>query len=373
MVRWLNKIFFLSCGIFFTNCLPYVQPQRYPQLVRVAILTEIDSARISGIIDSRYFEDYQVRITDSLPIVFKPKDGKVAINDKLYYGSLETKNINGKIWIINTLEIEDYLRGVVPCEIGKINRKLIEAAKAQAIAARTYAYAHLHQYEKLGFDLYATVRDQVYGGITVEDTLINKAIMETRGLVLIYNGEPIDAKYHSTCGGYTADFTDAWGGNPIPYLKSAECGFCNDSPHFSWQKILGRKEFFKNLRDNLAQVGIPISDSEVIKGFTFKRNLRSKRVVKVKILTNKKEYIIPAYNIRKIFGSREDPGGLLKSSNFAVTVKDDSIIVEGRGFGHGIGMCQFGAIGMAKKGKKYRDILKYYYPETKISRIYGHR
>lgn len=351
------------------NCIPYIRTKIEKRLVRVAIITGVDSVSISGIKDNMFYDNYVVcNDNEEFPIFIKPAGKRVVVNQKPYRGNFEIRNIDKKIWVINILEIEEYLKGVVPCEIGRISRDLIEAAAAQAIAARTYAYAHLNQYEKLGFDLYATTKDQVYGGILVEDSLTNKAIEKTSGLVLTYKGKPIDAKYHSTCGGRTADFNDIWEGNPVPYLISVECGFCKSSPHFNWQKIIKKEEFFKNLRTNLFRTGIPIGDSELIRGFKFKRNPKNKRIIQVKIITNNSEYTLPNYNIRMIFGSEKDPSGILKSNYFTLNVQNDSVIIEGKGFGHGVGMCQFGAMGMAKKGKKFKEILRHYYPGTKLVR-----
>ncbi|MEO0205654.1 MAG: SpoIID/LytB domain-containing protein [candidate division WOR-3 bacterium] len=368
MVRWLNIIVITFYGLFI-NCIAYIQHREYQRLIRVAILTDADSVIITGTKDNQYLENYTLRTPDSLPLFLKPYNGRVIVNAKPYYGYLEIRRINNKIWVINILSIEDYLKGVVPCEIGKINRSLIESAKAQAIAARTYAYAHLNQFEKSGFDLYATERDQVYGGIQVEDTLINEAILKTRGLILTYKKKPVDAKYHSTCGGNTADFSDAWSGNPITYLRSVKCGFCNESPHYYWEKRMTKQDFFSNLRKNLFKIGISIPDTELIRGFRFKRNSINTRIIETKIITDSNVYVVPAYNIRRIFGSEKDPGGLLKSSNFTVEFKADSVIIKGKGFGHGVGMCQFGAMGMAKIGKKYVAILKHYYPGTNIVRF----
>lgn len=351
------------------NCIPYISTKIERRLVRVAIITGVDSVYISGVKDNMFYDNYLIcNDNKEFPIFIKPDGDKVVVNQKPYRGNFEIRKIDKKIWVINILEIEEYLKGVVPEETGKISRDLIEAAKAQTIAARTYAYAHLNQYEKLGFDLYATTKDQVYGGINAEDSLINKAIIETEGLVLFYNGKPIDAKYHSTCGGRTAVFSDAWGGGSVPYLRSVECGFCRNSPHFNWQKIVKKKEFFKNLITNLSHAGISIDDSELIRGFKFKRNPESQRIIQMKIITNKAEYTVPNYNIRMIFGSEKDPDGILKSSYFTLHVHNDSVIIEGNGFGHGVGMCQFGAMGMAKKGKKFKEILRHYYPGTKLVR-----
>ncbi len=314
----------------------------------------------------RFRQDYLVSISDTLPLFIKPKDGRVLVNNKPYRGNLEIKNINNKIWVINVVDIEDYLKGVVPCEIGKITEELIEAAKAQAVAARSYAYSNKNKYAELGFDLYATSQDQVYGGINAEDKLIGEAIKKTKGLVLTYQGRPIQAKYHSTCGGKTADFNDAWPGAGPPYLSSVVCGFCEDSPHYQWQKIMHKDDFLRNLRDNLKKTGIIIAENEFIKGFRFKRNPKSGRITSVIVLTNLNEYKIDAHYIRTPFGTEGDPGGLLKSNYFHLGVKGDSIVIKGKGYGHGVGMCQFGAIGMAKKGKKFKEILRHYYPIAKI-------
>jgi stage II sporulation protein D len=367
MVKFLSIISALFLG-FLINCVPYIQKSSYEGLVRVAILTDMDSLRVSGYKDNKYFEDYKIKIGDKLPVIFNPKDGKISVNGRLYYGNLEIKYIRNKIWVINILKIEDYLKGVVPCELGIISKNLIEAAKAQAVAARTYTYAHLYQYEEFGFDLYATVRDQEYKGIECEDPVVNEAIIKTRGQILTYENKPIDAKYHSTCGGYTADFNDAWKGSPVPYLRSVKCDFCRESPHYEWKKVMSKKEFFFNLRRRLNGIGISLPDTELIKGIRLRRNKKSKRIVEAEIITRMDRYTIPQYNIRKIFGSEDEPGGLLKSNNFNIFVKNDSIIIEGRGLGHGVGMCQFGAIGMAKSGKNYKEILRHYYPGTKLAR-----
>ncbi|MCX7994498.1 MAG: SpoIID/LytB domain-containing protein [candidate division WOR-3 bacterium] len=366
MYKWLKIIIF---NLFLLNCIPYIQMKRYECQVRVAVISAADSVIVSGIKDERYLKDYKIKTTDSLPILLNPFNGRVVVNGKPYRGRIEVKKINDKIWLINVLNIEDYLKGVVPCEIGKIDKKIMEAAKAQAVAARTYAHAHLGQYAEMGFDLYATVKDQVYEGMRVEDSVINQAIKMTCGIVLTYKGNPIDAKYHSTCGGYTADYCETWGGSPISYLKSKKCEFCKESPHAFWQREMTKQEFFSNLRANLRKLGNPIPDTEFIKSLKFKRSQKSKRILEVKIVTSQREYKIIGYNIRKLFGSVKDPDGVLKSSYINIYVKNDRIVIEGRGYGHGVGMCQYGAIGMAKKGKKFKEILNYYYQGTKLVRL----
>jgi len=359
---------FILIVICVVNCVPYIKKRVKRNLVRVAIECGVDCVNISGIKDNSYYQNYRVLLNDEFPIYFLPTKNGVLVNGKSYRGTVELKNIGGQIWVINVLDIEDYLKGVVPCEIGKISKNLLEAAKAQAVAARTYAYAHLNQYEELGFDLYATCQDQVYEGIIAEDELTNLAVDRTRGEILTFRKKPIEAKYSSTCGGRTADFNDAWPGNPPAYLRSVKCPYCKDSPHYHWRKVLSKKDFFSNLRVRLKKCGVQLSNDERIKKFKLVKNRKTKRVVKLIITTNKDCYIIPSYHLRTVLGDHNDPGGILRSNLIDIKSRGNKIIIEGKGYGHGVGMCQFGAIEMARRGKGYKKILRHYYPGTRIEK-----
>ncbi len=369
----ISFLFWLHLTLIFiviqSGCIPYISKRERINLVRVAIVTGIDSVIVSGKAGNKFFKDKVVLPKDTLPMYLMPIEDRVVVNGKPYRGSIEIKKLNKKLWVINIVNVEDYLMGVIPCEIGRITPDLVEAAKAQAIAARTYAYAHLNQYSDMGFDLYSTIIDQVYEGIKVEDELINQAIKKTKGLVLTYNGNPIEAKYHSTCGGRTADFSDAWSGTGPAYLRSVVCKYCIQSPYYQWQKRMHKRDFFKNLRKRMQRIGINILEGELIKGFRLKKNSRSQRINEITIITNKNEYVIANYNIRTILGTEQDPGGLLRSNYFTISTQGDSVIISGKGYGHGVGMCQFGAIGMAKQKKNYKEILKLYYPGTRLERI----
>jgi stage II sporulation protein D len=362
------KLIFALFLIFFINCLPYIKKERLRNKIRVAIICGADQVMVKGIKDNKLYNDYKISLDGNFPLYFTPYKDELKVNGGFYCGSLEIKKIGEKIWVINSVDIEDYLKGVVPCEIGKISSDLIEAAKAQAVAARTYAYAHLDQYHDLGFDLYATIRDQVYKGKGIENHLTNLAVEKTRGEILVFKNQPVEAKYHSTCGGRTADFNDAWPGDAPPYLHSVVCPYCKDSPYYKWSKKLHKGEFFQNLKSNLLKIGIKFSEGELIKSFRLERNNTSKRVNRIFIETNKDEHEIYTYNIRTVFGDKNDPGGLLKSNYFTFKTSGDTIIIEGRGYGHGVGMCQFGAMEMARKGKGYKQILYHYYPGTRIIR-----
>ncbi len=365
--QWLFILFALYSIII--NCVPYTRRVKKVNLVRIALVCGVDRVNISGIKNKRFYENYTVSLRDKFPLYFNPQRDYVVVNGNRYRGNLEINKIGEQIWVINAIDIDSYLKGVVPCEIGGISKETFEAAKAQAVAARTYAYAHINQYRELGFDLYATIQDQVYRGVRCEREMTNLAVEQTEKEILVYKNRPIEAKYHSTCGGRTADFNDAWSGNSLPYLRSVSCRYCQNSPHYKWQKILKKKKFFSNMRARLKKIGKPIPDNELIKNIKLLRNRRSKRVGKLIICTEDNEYTIPGYNIRTVLGDNNDPGGSLKSNFIHIKVRGDKVIIEGRGFGHGVGMCQFGALEMARRGKSYHQILRHYYPGARLKKI----
>src|SRR5918996_3816563 len=164
--------------------------------------------------------------SSSAPVSFATDDetnGPVRYNDRPYRGRIEVfTNLRGSLTIVNELGLEDYVRGVVANELSPGGYPAIEAQKAQAIAARTYALKNRGQFMAQGFDILPTTRSQVYRGLTSENALSTRAVDETRGVIATYQGEPINALYTSTCGGRTEDaekiFKDA-----VPYLRAREC------------------------------------------------------------------------------------------------------------------------------------------------------
>jgi stage II sporulation protein D len=161
------------------------------------------------------------------PLTFSTDDERsapVRFNDKPYRGRLEVfPNASGGLTVVNVLGLEDYVRGVVPNELSPGGYPAIEALKAQAIAARTYAVKNRDNFADQGFDLLPTTRSQVYGGLSTEHPLSTRAVDETRGIIATYKGEPINALYTSTCGGRTEDAENIFGGAPVPYLRGREC------------------------------------------------------------------------------------------------------------------------------------------------------
>jgi stage II sporulation protein D len=161
------------------------------------------------------------------PVVFAPADPEqhpVRYNEKPYRGRLEVfANTKGTLTVVNVIPLEDYVRGVVPNELSPGGWPELEALKAQAVAARTYAVSNLGRFSSEGYDLTPDTRSQVYGGRSTEHPLTDRAVSETRGRIVTYKGAPINAVYTSTCGGRTEDGENIFGGAPVPYLRGREC------------------------------------------------------------------------------------------------------------------------------------------------------
>ncbi|HEX7119967.1 MAG TPA: SpoIID/LytB domain-containing protein [Longimicrobiales bacterium] len=321
--------------------------------------------------------------TGPVRIRVRDDDAPVLIDGEPYRGGALLRAAGaGRVTAINVLALEDYLLGVVPMEIGPRPAEEIEAVKAQAVAARTYAISHLGGRESLGFDFYATVADQVYGGVSREHDVVSRAVRETRGEIVTYRGSPILAYYHSTCGGRTAAIDEAWRHAPLPYLKSVsdrvEGGdgayYCDISNRFRWTEHWTGERLREILTRTLADrmgTSAPIREIEEIEvtGHTASGRVRALRIV-----ADGREYLItPPDSTRRVL--RPEAGRLLNSALFVLDVEREDgevtgVTASGGGWGHGIGMCQMGAIGRARAGQDYRQILATYYRDTEITRLY---
>ncbi len=260
---------------------------------------------------------------------------------------------NRDIWIINELPLEEYLVGLVNKEIS--SQWPLAAVKAQVVAARTYAY---YQREKRADNLYdveASVNDQVYGGIDSEDERARKAVRETEREVIFYQGKPIFAVYHACCGGKTEAPAYVWSGD-YPYLKSVPCIYCLDSPHFVWHYQLEIERLEKILRRR-GYIHQPIK--EILAG---PRN-ENKRILKIIIKRDGDTLEISPPEFRQLLGYDQ-----LRSTNFWVKIINRSVSFSGLGWGHGVGLCQWGARGLAETGADYQSIIKYYYQNVEIGK-----
>ncbi len=315
--------------------------------------------------------------TDEVNIIPRGSGNWTSVNDKRYRGIIKVLPLGETIQVINILYIEDYLRGVVPPEIGKRADKEIEAIKAQAVAARTYAMSHLQQYEGEPYDLKATIIDQMYEGVDVENRLVNKAIDATAGDVIFYNDALIEAYYHSTCGGMTDNIVHVWDRNEIPYLKAVEdSGACSWSKYFRWQEVFteaqlrGRiEQYLTSDRGRDLRIG-PIRDVKVVE------RTPGGRVSLLVVYTDMDTYKFYKDRIRWVIGRTSNPDLILPSDRFDVIIDRDqlgkirTITFKGSGYGHGVGMCQCGAIGLSRDGWTFNQILQHYYTGVEVKKLY---
>jgi stage II sporulation protein D len=255
----------------------------------------------------------------------------------------------------------------------------LEALRAQAVVSRTYALRHLHRWHAQGFDLYATVADQVYGGAERETPEGNDAVTATRGRILTFDGQPIDAFFYSTCGGRTADGPEVFQGADRPYLRSlpdiADDGtaYCRISPRFRWRETWDGAELRSILRRTLPTLGISGRDADEVTDVRVAYRTPSGRVGRLAIGLRGSEVQVNGPNVRQVL--RSTSGDILRSNAFTLTTTRSGsritrLVADGAGAGHGVGFCQWGAVGRSRAGQDYEHILTAYYPGTALQRLY---
>lgn len=279
----------------------------------------------------------------------------IQINGKSYRGWIELrKKRNGLFLVINEINIEDYLKGVVAAEIP--HDWEFEALKAQAVASRTYA---LYRKKKAGsrpYHILATVDSQVYEGKSGERETAIRAVRETEGVVITHGGgEPIPAFYHSSCGGHTENALELWGID-APYLRGVDCECQEISRYGQWEKKISVIQ----ISASLSKLGYRLNG---IYGLEIDGLTASGRVKQVAIRYAGGIASIPADKFRSAVGYSSIP-----SVFFETGMSGDEIVISGRGLGHGVGLCQWGAKEMAQRGYDFKSILLYYYPGTYLKR-----
>lgn len=270
--------------------------------------------------------------------------GNLLVDGSHYPGKLEVYEDGTRTYLINELPLEEYVRNVVSAEVGP-NWDL-EALKVQAVIARTYAIYQKLMHGNTSYDITSSVLDQVYRG-KVTDAMISEAVAQTRGEVLTYDGRPIEAFYHSTCGGETEDPREVFG-KSYPYLRPVKSK-CDLSPYSSWVRKIP-----------LAEIGKALGVSGV-KDIRIQSYTSTGRVRTLRVSHNKEALTVKATDLRKMLGWKTLP-----STKFTFARKGKVIVFKGKGYGHGVGLCQWGALEMARAGRNYRQILAFYYPGTVI-------
>jgi stage II sporulation protein D len=318
-------------------------------------------------------------------LIARPEDdGFVSINGKRYRGELLFYPADTGIDVVNRVRMDDYLRGVVPLEIGTREPRDAAAIEAQAVTARSYAYVHLGATsERRPYDVTASVRDQLYGGVGAENAVASSAVDATRGLVLQYDGRVVNAPYHSACGGSTAGADEIWRTAGEPYLQpvsdripGTDRFYCDIAPRFRWTRTLDGATLREALVKYLATyTAVPGPYPGTPRDIAVDTRTASGRVGTLKIATDRGNYVLRGNDVRYVLRA---PGGeILNSTNFTVETTpapDGSlarVVLRGTGYGHGVGMCQWGAIGRARAGQDFRTILRTYYPGTTVAAIEG--
>ncbi|MBR2091520.1 MAG: SpoIID/LytB domain-containing protein [Fibrobacter sp.] len=310
--------------------------------------------------------------------VFKPSDGciviatdKASLHKACYEGEFVITASGNKLNAINVIDIEKYLRGVVPYEIGRLDESKFEALKAQAVAARTYAYKHFGSRKAQGFDVYADTRDQVYKGVHSVSDVTDKAVRETEGVVMTYNGEFITAYYHSTCGGETEGVV-TWGRPNHPYLQNKPdirpdgTPWCRESNYTEWTREFDESELRDLFQINAKEAKANVPSFSSIHAMNILDTLKSGRIHTLEITTNNGKFTAKADKIRWLF---KRGGTILPSSFFRIHRNGDQWILKGKGFGHGVGLCQMGARARAQAGQSYIQILTHYYPGITLEKF----
>lgn len=274
------------------------------------------------------------------PISPEKKEGK-------YNDNLVVTSKAGVLKLINKVYLEHYVGGVVEAESG--SKQNLEYYKLQAIVCRTYALNNFRRHEAEGFHLCDQVHCQVYHGMSRFCEFIPEAVNETKGLVIVDSDiNLITAAFHSNCGGQTINSEDVWS-KSLPYLKSVPDSFCVNGKHAYWEMQIPQENWLSYLKKKHAY---PINDVQKLDSAT--KFAQSNRAVYYADLTAN----VPLEDLRTDWN--------LKSTYFSVEPGDSSVVLKGRGFGHGVGMCQEGAMRMSQVGFTYSDIIHHYYTEVHI-------
>ncbi len=356
----------------------------------------------------------EIKLNSNSGEIFSCASGYVLqVGGALYRGCIKVERDGGRFRLINYVSLEDYLRGVVPKEL---LCNSIEAVKAQAIVARTYALAR--RFSDKTYDVDCGTRSQVYGGASAEATMSDRAIAETLGLVLTYHGKLAgQTLYHSACGGKTESPLYVYGASSEPYLVSVDCtdeqgvADCAASPYASWQARWSKDELGQELSQYFGKKLGSVVGLEIVEQGP------SGRVSKLKVHFSDDSTVLLEYGaIRSALRFKDSAGNIrsLPSAKFTITEglfespeikiahseqttpifgqvldllgtekaleeeiadlrqsqeNSDCVILSGQGWGHGVGMCQWGAMGMAKRGKDYSQILARYFVDTQIDSL----
>lgn len=370
----------LLAGVFFAPVVAAEEPQ-----VRVAILQEAKNFRLTVPNPCRALDLKTSAVLAEWPnllwqevrsdgpslrvgqttlasdaVVIQPAAGSIfRINSRAYRGRLILRSsVPAKVTAINELGLEEYLVSAIASEANP--DWPLEALKAHAIVSRTMVAHRMWVNQDRPFDVTADTSTHLYYGVSAERDATRQAVEVTRGQVLIYEGELFSATFHANCGGHTEDAAELWAvKKALPPLEGVADPYCKDRRHYRWSAKLRLDEFKKLLGEEAATAG-DLTRVEVVE-----RN-RSGRVRSVRLAGNGGEAHLTGRRFRELLGANR-----LRSLKFAVKLSRNEVVFSGFGWGHGVGFCQWGAYGMARKGLKADQIVAFYFPGARKRALQG--
>jgi len=273
-------------------------------------------------------------------------EGLVWIGDRWYRGDTKLIHDGSELTVINQVNLEEYLYSVVGGEM--VASWPLEALKAQAVAARSYALHKQNQSAGRLYDVKSTTASQVYKGIKSETPRTVEAVNSTQGQILTHGGKAILAVFHSSSGGHTENVEDIWH-RPLPYLRGV-VDYDQTAPVYQWQK-----------RVSSTEMGELLGDLGTVRSLIPLETTPQGRILQLKVVGDRATKSISGNQLRKALN--------LRSTLFQVNPNPQGFTISGRGFGHGVGLSQWGAYYLAQQGANYRQILGHYYQQVKLALI----
>lgn len=317
--------------------------------------------------------------SDPVRLVAADKNSYIKFQNQNYKGNIVLiGSPDQSVFVINKIAMDDYLRGVVPSEMPSHDPKYLNALKAQAICARTYAFRKMEERRKMIFDVYDDVRDQVYSGTSLSTELSNKAVAFTRGDVLMSNDSLAVIYYHSTCGGILEAAASRFGESRYAHMQQSRDLLgsefaCSASPYFRWNKCFSLEQVDSLFKQKFHRSYINLPPEDTLRVQLTARILErsaSGRVQALRLSLGDTSIVLRNFAIRNFF--RSSGNKALPSNLFLMRASGDSVLCfDGGGYGHGVGLCQWGALHMSEMGFQYYDILvNKYFRGTYLKKVY---
>lgn len=356
---WLIILIVLSVS----GCVRANSQAGYGEKIRVLVLKGVRSLEVRGSdrgtlqIKREGYGSVKVNGRErNLPLRLSPQKEFVYLNNKPYRGNIEILDSKDGLLVVDELSLELYIVGIINNEISSKWPK--DVIKTQAVIARTYALFQKNKKTKDPYHVEGTVMGQVYNGVDTEDSASLRAVRETSGEILTFSGEPALTVYHSNAGGMTDSSKDIWS-HYYPYLLAVKSPYDETAPNLTWEYKISSA----NLKSLLNNAGYRIGEPESIsiESLTGAGRVKSAAITD----TDGKKIKISGEDLRKLVGYSN-----LKSTIFEVDRNGNAFAFKGKGAGHGVGLSQWGAKGMAEKGYNYKEILEHFYPGTDLTKAY---